>query len=151
MLTVIRDELFTLINEAMFTELAAALSTTAEATWISLVEGALDTWLAEQQQISKSTTLFDEQVDLIAAEFAEEGKQTVKDGELRRFVETKFEMMESEPLVELLSERLRQFIGNLYADLDPGSNKSKPPSDEDISTLVKKSFDAGKDTRDQIS
>ncbi|KAG4070524.1 hypothetical protein HA402_012314 [Bradysia odoriphaga] len=138
MLKVIRDELLTLIDEAMFTEFAAALPTTPESTWISLVEGALQTWLVEQHQISKSATLFDERVDLIAAVFAQD-KKTYKTDELKRFVKTKFEMIASEHRVELLSERFRQFIGDLYVDLDP-SNQNKSPSDGDIDELLKKVF-----------
>ncbi len=137
LLKVIEEELLALVDELMFTGFAEALSTTTENTWISLVRGALQNWLAEQQLITKPITLLDEQVNSIAIEL-EELENTFETDELRQYVNTRFETMNDEVRVQLLSERFRTFIGNEYVNFGVGSKGSKFPSVDDIMVLVKK-------------
>lgn len=137
MLKVIEGELLTLLDDTMFTGFAESLSTTRESTWISLVKGALQTWLLEQQQISKLPSLIDEQVTLIAAELTKIDK-TFETDELHEYVTKKYEMITEEDRIPFLSERFRKFIGEEYVKLEAGTNLSKLSEDEIVTLLLQK-------------
>lgn len=147
MLELIEDELLALVDEMMFTGFAEALPMTTESTWISLVKGALQMWFAEQQKIAESTSLLDDLVTLIAAELTKMEKK-LKSDEIRKYVNEKFDMINYEDRVQLLSERFREFIAEEYLTLEekPGDIKwSESPSDEIIILLVREVMQSAKD------
>lgn len=147
MLELIEDELLALVDEMMFTGFAEALPMTTESTWISLVKGALQMWFAEQQKIAEPTSLLDDLVTLIAVELTKMEKK-LKSDEIRKYVNEKFDMINYEDRVQLLSERFREFIAEEYLTLEekPGDIKwSGSPSDEIIILLVREVMQSAKD------
>lgn len=147
MLELIEDELLALVDEMMFTGFAEALPMTTESTWISLVKGALQMWFAEQQKIAEPTSLLDDLVTLIAVELTKMEKK-LKSDEIRKYVNEKFDMINYEDRVQLLSERFREFIAEEYLTLEekPGDIKwSESPSDEIIILLVREVMQSAKD------